>query len=292
MSLCNGNIRVHNCVWQCLLYCISLAAACSVCLAQEDSTLHTEKATVWSTLGADVTAMGCDASNYVLAPLSWSGREWLYTAGIVGGSVLVMAADEDIAAWMRKQATPVHDDVSAGAKLYGEKNYAALFSLSMYGIGLAVGSDDLRITGRLVGESLLLAGLTTQVVKMVAGRSRPWRGDGAWFFAPFQTDNARMSMSSGHTAVAFAVSSVLAERIGNTWASVGLYSLASATALSRVYDGEHWLSDVLMGAAIGTSAGIAVTAWEEQRTEKNAQADAQTLLVLPTPNGVLCVYQW
>lgn len=280
--------------WHCLL-CLLCIAWSSTCWAQEDSAtvVARETPTLWQTLGADAVAIGNDACAYGAAPFSWSAREWLYTAGIVGGSVLVMAADEDIAAWMRRQETPTRDDISAVVKLYGEKTYAALFCLSLYTAGYVVGSDDVRITGRLVGESLLLAGITTQIVKMVAGRSRPFRGEGAWFFAPLQTDNGRMSLSSGHTAVAFAVSSVLAERIGNVWASVGLYSLASMTALSRVYDGEHWLSDAVVGAAIGTSAGIAVTTWEKQRnTGQQAQVDTHTLVVFPTLNGIACMYRW
>lgn len=278
-----------------LLFCIVATATWNgTCWAQDDSTTITlnTKPTLWQTLGADLGTIGSDAGTYVLAPLSWSEQEWLCTVGIVGGAVLVMTADEDISTWMHKQATPTHDNVSMLAKLYGEKTYAALFALSTYTAGHLLGDDDIRVTGRLIGESLIFAGITTQAVKMLAGRSRPSRAEGAWFFAPLQTDNGRMSLSSGHTAVAFAISSVLAERIGNVWASVGLYSLASMTAFSRVYDGEHWLSDVLIGAAIGTSAGIAVTRWEENRKEGRQKGNAQTLLFLPTPNGVMCVYRW
>lgn len=291
---CGVHRHVQKLCWLLCLYMVSITVCNGVCWAQSDSTavVASKNPTAGQTFAADLSAVGSDAGAYVFAPLSWSEREWLYAAGILGSSVLVMVADKDISAWIHKQETPAHDEVSAFAKLYGEKTYAALFALSAYTAGHLFCSDDIRVTGRLIGESLVFAGITTQAVKMLAGRSRPSRGEGVWFFAPLQTDNGRMSLSSGHTAVAFAVSSVLSERIGNMWASVGLYSLASMTALSRVYDGEHWLSDVLVGAAIGTSAGIAVTAWEAKRTEHSQKGEAQTLLLFPTPNGVLCVYRW
>ena len=65
-------------------------------------------------------------------------------------------------------------------------------------------------------------------------------------------------MPSGHATVAFAVSSVLAERIDNLYASIGLYSIASVTAISRLYHNRHWLSDVAVAATIGTATGLFV----------------------------------
>jgi membrane-associated phospholipid phosphatase len=35
-----------------------------------------------------------------------------------------------------------------------------------------------------------------------------------------------------------------------------MYGGATAVGLSRMYDDQHWASDVLMGAAIGTFAGL------------------------------------
>ena len=46
------------------------------------------------------------------------------------------------------------------------------------------------------------------------------------------------------------------------WATVGLYTLATATGLSRVYDNQHWVSDVFLGAAVGiASAKLATGRW-------------------------------
>ena len=217
-------------------------------------------------IASDLNIVGGDALSYFLTPLSFDERQWLYTAGVVGITASAIAVDEKTSPWIQRQATPFNDRLSAAAKLYGERTYAAIFALSVYTGGLIAGEDDIRVTGRLLCESLLLAGITSQSIKMLAGRSRPYRNDRSWYFDPLQLDdNSRFSFPSGHTVVAFSLSSVLAERIGNVWIGAGLYSLASLTALSRVYDGEHWLSDTLFGAAIGTAAGLAVTSFEEAR---------------------------
>lgn len=265
-----------------LLLCTCLSAIA----AEESDSVETERSVV-QTVGDDVTSASTDALNWFLAPLSFSGTDWLYTAGAVGVPVLAIAADEDIRMWLQKQESPLNKGISTVVKQYGEVKYASVFVLSVYAGGLVFGDDDIRITGRLLGESLILAGITTQAVKMLAGRSRPYRNDGPWYFAPLQSTNERLSFPSGHTTVAFALSSVLSERLDNTWASVGLYSLASLTGLSRVYHNEHWFSDVLLGAVIGTASGLAVTGWETNRSHR--AGDEHTILLLPSFDGLQVV---
>lgn len=252
--------------------------------AAGDSGAEDERSVV-QTVGDDLVIAGSDALGWLLAPLSFDGTQWLYAAGALSIPVLAIATDEHIRIW--QQPSPLGDDAAFVVKQYGEVKYAAAFALSVYAGGLALDDDDIRVTGRLLCESLLLAGITTTTVKMLSGRSRPYRGQGPWYFDPLQQDNGQLSFPSGHTTVAFAVSSVLSERIDNTWASVGLYSLASLTGLSRVYHHEHWFSDVLLGAAVGTAAGLAVTGWEEGRS-RNA-GEKYSVLLLPKPDGVLVV---
>ena len=65
------------------------------------------------------------------------------------------------------------------------------------------------------------------------------------------------SFPSGHAAAAFAAASVLERHLGYraSWpALVG----ATYVATSRLVDNRHFLSDVLMGAGVGTAAGWTV----------------------------------
>jgi membrane-associated phospholipid phosphatase len=69
-------------------------------------------------------------------------------------------------------------------------------------------------------------------------------------------------MPSGHSAIAFALATTLADDIDRTWATVGLYTLASGVAWSRLNDDQHWLSDVAAGAALGiVSAKVVNGRW-------------------------------
>jgi membrane-associated phospholipid phosphatase len=61
------------------------------------------------------------------------------------------------------------------------------------------------------------------------------------------------SMPSGHTAQAFVSATILDMEYRNTspWISVGGYAVATTTAIYRMANNRHWISDVLIGAGIG-----------------------------------------
>jgi len=62
--------------------------------------------------------------------------------------------------------------------------------------------------------------------------------------------------------MAFALATALSDDIHRTWASVGLYTMATGVAWSRLNDNRHWLSDVAAGAVVGvTSAKLVNGHW-------------------------------
>lgn len=99
--------------------------------------------------------------------------------------------------------------------------------------------------------SVMLAVLSTGVLKFLIGRSRPviYEALNATFFVPGTFEHVFNSMPSGHTAASFAglvMIGMLHPRI--KWAT---WTLAIIIGLTRIYVGAHWPSDVIFGAFIG-----------------------------------------
>jgi membrane-associated phospholipid phosphatase len=46
-----------------------------------------------------------------------------------------------------------------------------------------------------------------------------------------------------------------------------MYGLATGVGVSRIYQNQHWLSDVVASAVIGVAVGKAVVAMNRQRRE-------------------------
>jgi membrane-associated phospholipid phosphatase len=89
------------------------------------------------------------------------------------------------------------------------------------------------------------------------------------------------SLPSGHTAAAFATATVLQDHFG--WkVGVPAYGFGAYVAASRMSANKHYLSDVLLGAAIGVAAGRTVTIG-------SGKARFQ-MGVAPTPGGAAVTF--
>ena len=102
--------------------------------------------------------------------------------------------------------------------------------------------------------AVLLGSLTGTVIKNLTDRPRPSLVDAD--INPLIALPHSSSMPSGHALTAFAAATVLSAIA--PWLRVPLFGLAGTIALSRVYLGVHYLSDVLVGAALGIGVGLGV----------------------------------
>ncbi len=103
-------------------------------------------------------------------------------------------------------------------------------------------------TGLAVGVTHLL----TLALKELVDRPRP---TGTEPLVPMP-DSA--SFPSGHASTAFAAAAALAVFGRSPWLRAALFATASAIALSRVWLGVHYPSDVVAGAIIGALVGWAI----------------------------------
>ena len=127
---------------------------------------------------------------------------------------------------------------------YGSGVTLAALSGLFLGAGHLAHDEELKRTGSEMFRSLAYSTVAVQALKLAFHRKRP--SGGAYSFP------------SGHTATAFAVAPVLASRLGPR-VGIPAFLLAGATGIGRMEDRKHYLSDVVFGAALGLSIGLAVS---------------------------------
>jgi capsule assembly protein Wzi/PAP2 superfamily protein len=136
-------------------------------------------------------------------------------------------------------------------------------TVSNYGVGALGGvtgglylwgkmthDDHRRETGLLSGEAAVNAVGVTTALQYAFGRQRPTDGDGGGGFWQHGT-----SFPSDHSAVAWAMASVIAHEYPGPFTKLLVYGLASAVSVSRVTGKDHFPTDVLVGAGIGWLTG-------------------------------------
>ncbi|MBI4546706.1 MAG: phosphatase PAP2 family protein [Ignavibacteriae bacterium] len=256
------------------LFVISVLLCPSSYSQQDSSASHN------SIILSDLTALWHHSGDILTSPTHFSKKEWLTASTIIVGTTVLFTVDESIRSIAMRNQAHSSDNLFELGKHYGRAVNAFAFSGVLYLGGLAFQISDVRLTGLMLVEALALSGITTTVLKSVAGRRKPYLEEGPYSYQGFQFKFETSSLSSGHATIAFAVSSVLAERIKNIYAAVGLYSLAALTAISRIYHDEHWLSDVFLGTAIGTGFGVSAVKLNDFVHEGTA------FRIVPTLNGL------
>ena len=135
------------------------------------------------------------------------------------------------------------DGVSDTGNVYGHGLTIAGGALGLMATGALAHSPRLLSAGIDVAHSFLLSGALIVAIKMAAQRTRPNGGS--------------YSFPSGHTGVAMSAAPVLAYHFGPVVGACA-YALAGVTALGRMEDRYHYLSDVVFGATIGMAVGRTV----------------------------------
>ncbi len=64
-----------------------------------------------------------------------------------------------------------------------------------------------------------------------------------------------------------------------------MYGGATLVGLSRMYHNNHWASDVVLGAAIGTFSGIKVVRYSHAHPDNKLDKFILGATILPAPGG-------
>jgi hypothetical protein len=239
-----------------------------------------------------------DASNviqgtgYVLsAPLRWDGKDWKIFGSVIAGTFALSFLDEEVNDFFLRNRSETADKLTDIGTEYGEPTTVVLLTGSLYAIGLLADNDWLRESCVMLSASLLPTGGIQSATKMISGRARPHVGIGHDQFDPFRREEAYYSFFSGHTMVAMATSHVFAKRIHHPAAKVALYGLGTLGGLSRMYNQDHWLSDVILGNALAVASVNSVSKWLEAE-KADARVGGLQWRITPYPRGVQLSFSW
>lgn len=128
----------------------------------------------------------------------------------------------------------------------------------------------------IIATSYATLGILTNVPKLCIDEKRP----------EFAGHN---SFPSGHTATVFMGAELVRIEYGG-WYGVGAYTIATGVGFMRMYNGRHWLHDVVAGAGVGILSARAgewsCRLWQRIFQKKGKKGNNLVFTPLATPmNG-------
>lgn len=216
-----------------------------------------------SSCGFDAEIVWKDFGDVVSAPFHWSSDEAIAAGAVAVTTASLVAWGDDAiarAATGDRNAFPyvVVHKVSELGRWYGKNSRNVFYTTTaliggMWVAGQIDDNDRLVRTSEIATEAVVFNAILTRVAKRVFGRTRPYTGENARQWRPFNilAKHENRSFPSGHASTAWTVATALAQRHNDWWVEVPAYTFATAAALQRVDDEWHWTSDVVVGAAMG-----------------------------------------
>jgi undecaprenyl-diphosphatase len=130
--------------------------------------------------------------------------------------------------------------------------------------GLIHDDKALKQKAAYTAASILLNTASTTLLKNVVKRERPYNTYTGIFPDKIESDYA---FPSGHTSSAFATATSLAIATKKWYVAVPAFAWSASVGYSRIYLGQHYPSDVIMGAIVGTSSAI-ICHWASKQLAK------------------------
>lgn len=185
----------------------------------------------------------------------WSRDETALAVSLLTTTGLAFLADASVRDEVQRSRRTSLDSFSETVNSLGSPPATLAVGGMLYAWG-RLGDDAYRTeTGTLAIQAVVAAEVATLALKYSIGRLRPGPQASADAFRPLGFDDGYDSLPSGHAAGAFALASILSSRSKAHWSPYLWYGLATLVGVSRVYQDDHWVSDVLVGALIGELSG-------------------------------------
>ncbi len=265
-----------------------------------------------ATTGADGrTVVPRDTAHAAAHKTLFTYRDALLAAGFVGLTFAMFPVDRSIAEnlqdpnvrsnrFLEKAATGVEYITTPGSFFIGGGLYAA---------GKVTGKKNLADLGWHGTEAIILSSGMTSFLKAVLGRARPYvgsdttphdfsflRGFGRSDLGNDATGKAYrardfQSFPSGHTTTAFAAAAVVTSETRRLWPDAvwfvapAMYGGATLVGLSRIYHNNHWASDVMLGAAVGTFGGLKVVRYSHAHPDNKIDRLILGATIIPHADG-------
>jgi membrane-associated phospholipid phosphatase len=190
-----------------------------------------------------------------------SGAFWAAAAGVLATAAL---GDQRVRTFSIEHRSGIaRTFANAGNEMGTGRNLIAALAVTYVGARLAHRRSTANAVLK-ISAGYAVSNAIVGILKPVVGRHRPDSTNDAWRFSPVSSRGEWHSFPSSHAVHAFSLATGVALASKRPWAAALGYSAATVVAWSRLYDDQHWASDVTGSAIIGLTTAATVN-WGQIR---------------------------
>ena len=205
-----------------------------------------------------------DTKGMVQAPAAWTAQDWTRAgwgaAAVVAAGLLL---DHDVDQAVVRSDHPALRNAAKNVAQLGGAGGLVLIGGGYLATSL-LGQEEGRALWVDTGIATVLARATAFAAQVAVGRADPGQDRGAHDFRPFSSQD---SFPSGHAAQAFAMASAISMHADSPWVGGIAYGLAGLVGAARLETRDHYTSDVVAGALVGTVIGRWVVRFNQDRRD-------------------------
>jgi hypothetical protein len=233
-------------------------AAASV--ANVDEPLPPPRPGVLPALGSDARAAGRAFSLFVRGEV-WPRRagQFFYLGGLAGVSALLESDKETLRRDVLRSSFVRHSHWTQIGGTLGLTRVGYGAAAAVYLGGLAAGDLEVRRTGLLMAESVLLSQGVAGAVTYAVSERRPRAGGAIRYFhtggssvSIHVTNAMALARVLDHRLTRFAPGDGRGRRLAKVLGKVAIYSVPAVTGWQRLRSDQHYLWNVVLGAGLST----------------------------------------
>lgn len=192
------------------------------------------------------------ALTYTLSrPAHWDKKDWTRFSLLAAGTGAMLLADGEIRRIAQRNRSNVGESFARVVEPFGNTYGLYLFP-AMYVVGTISKQPKIASAGLTGAKALAISTVIYTASKKLIRRNRPDAAHSSWDYAAPFAKPGYTSSPSGHSNTIFTAATILAlEFRQHKWVGPLAYTIASATAVSRIYHNRHWASDVVLGSLMG-----------------------------------------
>ncbi len=198
-----------------------------------------------------------------------SARAWIVPVGIAASAAL----DPEIREWTLHTHTRSLDHFAKLVNPLGTAQRLVPVMALTYVTALLTGRESLA-TGTLnTAAAYVASDLVESALKPMVGRERPHVEGNSHRFQPFTANGDWHSFPSAHVAHVTSIAQAIAMQTQSGPVTALCSSLVALLAWDRVYEDQHWTSDVTATIALSSIVSGATVRWLESHWSHSRDAE-------------------